>query len=617
MAVLDFLRRVPLFADLPDRDLLRICDVADEVRLQPGEILFREGEAGLAAFLIRTGELEIVKASDRREVLLAVRHPGDVIGEMSLLEESPRMATVRARTEATLLRISQTQLDTLLERSPSAARGLLHTIVARWRGTESRLRQSEKMAQLGTMAAGLAHELNNPAAAVQRGAQQLAEADARRLEAEAALDRQGVTDTERDALAARVADSRARRRLGADLGPVERSDREADTEDWLITRGVPEAWEIAPVLVGCGLGRQDLEALAAGIHPSRVGAAARYLAQQLMFLSLLDEVQEGASRISELVRALKRYTYLDQAPVQEVDVHEGLDSTLVILRAKLKSGVHVRREYAPDLPRITAYGSELNQVWTNLIDNALDAMNGEGEIILRTAPIEGRRWIQVEVIDSGAGIPDAIKEKIFDPFFTTKPPGHGTGLGLDITYNIVVNRHRGEISVASRPGRTCFVVKLPVNFESTGAVPGAGPTRPPDETLRRILETTKTIAVVGVSARPESPAYTVPADLQRHGYRIIPVTARAEQVLGESSYPDVAAVPETPDLVLIMRPQLVRPAVEQAVRKGARVVWMQEGIIDETAAALAREAGLEVVMDTCMSLTHRRLSEAPREPVLK
>ena len=179
--------------------------------------------------------------------------------------------------------------------------------------------------------------------------------------------------------------------------------------------------------------------------------------------NLLAEIGTGVGRISQIVKALKTYSYLDQAPVQAVDVREGLEDTLLILRSKLE-GISVRREYAPDLPRIQGYGSELNQVWTNLIDNAAYAVDGKGEIVLRTRR-EGDSVI-VEVQDNGPGIPAEIKDRIFDPFFTTKPVGQGTGLGLDISYNIVVNKHRGDIQVSSEPGRTVFEVRLPLNFEA-------------------------------------------------------------------------------------------------------------------------------------------------------
>jgi signal transduction histidine kinase len=189
----------------------------------------------------------------------------------------------------------------------------------------------------------------------------------------------------------------------------------------------------------------------------------RWLAAGCLVHSLQDEVGQSAARISQIVKAVKSYTYLDQAPVQEVDVHEGLESTLVILRNKLKSGVSVTRQYATDLPRIEAYASELNQVWTNLIDNAIDAMGGQGELVLRTYARDGQ--VVVEVQDTGPGIPEEIRPRLFEPFFTTKPPGSGTGLGLHIVYDIVANKHGGEIHLISRPGATCFQVVLPVQLK--------------------------------------------------------------------------------------------------------------------------------------------------------
>jgi predicted CoA-binding protein len=293
--------------------------------------------------------------------------------------------------------------------------------------------------------------------------------------------------------------------------------------------------------------------------------------------------------------------------VQEVDVHEGLDNTLVMLRSKLRGGIHVRREYADDLPHIHAYGSELNQVWTNIIDNAIDAMQGQGEIFLRTRQ-EGE-FIVVEIQDTGPGIPEDVQAKIFSPFFTTKPVGKGTGLGLNISYNIIL-KHGGEIKVYSRPGSTCFEIWLPLVFEAdqTKSAPIQAISRPSDDQLRRILKTAKTIAVVGISENTHRPAHSVPAYLQAHGYRIIPVNPTIESVLGEKAYPDLRSVPEPADVVLIFRrSENVPPIVDEGIQTGAKVIWMQEGIVNEAAGDRARKAGLEVIMDTCMRAQHIRL----------
>ncbi len=259
-------------------------------------------------------------------------------------------------------------------------------------------------------------------------------------------------------------DARVEERAGkpVDLDPVERSDRELEVEGWLEEHGVDDGWEMAPALVSLGFDSQELGRFAGKLGSDHFAAAIRRVGSNYAVLSLLAEIGQGAGRISDIVKALKSYSYLDQAPVQNVDVHEGLDSTLVILRNKL-SGIHVRREYAPELPSIQAYGSELNQVWTNLLDNAADALEGEGEIAIRTHQEDDE--VVVEIEDNGPGIPTELQSRIFDTFFTTKPPGQGTGLGLDISYNIVVQKHRGDIRVTSAPGRTSFEVKLPVNFE--------------------------------------------------------------------------------------------------------------------------------------------------------
>ncbi len=215
------------------------------------------------------------------------------------------------------------------------------------------------------------------------------------------------------------------------------------------------------VLVNLGYNQAELKKLIAEFNPSQFTAVIDWLNSTHTIYSLLEEIGQGTGRISELVKALKDYTYLDQAPIQQVDVHEGLDSTLVILRSKLKAGVNVHREYDQKLPEIEAYGSELNQVWTNLIDNAIDAMDGQGEINIRTYLED--QWVVVEIVDNGSGIPVEIQPNLFDPFFTTKGPGKGTGLGLNISHNIIVQKHNGRIDVYSKPGETCFAVRLPIN----------------------------------------------------------------------------------------------------------------------------------------------------------
>ena len=328
---------------------------------------------------------------------------------------------------------------------------MLHTVLGRWRTTEAMLRQSEKMAQLGTLTAGVAHELNNPAAAVRRGASQLQETIDRYGQANIRLSARALDAAQRDKLQALEARSRQRAASPPRIDSLARSDREYEIEEWLYDQGLEDAWEYAPVLVNLGYDRESIRSLAEDFsRQEALDPVLGWLCATYDAYVLLEEIQQGSSRISDIVKALKSYSYLDQAPVQEVDVHEGLDNTLIILRSKLK-GIEVKQDYADDLPEIQAYGSELNQVWTNILDNAADALEGEGTIVIRTRQ-EGD-WVVVEIEDDGPGIPEKIREKVFDPFFTTKPPGKGTGLGLNISYNIVVQKHRGDIKVRSQPGR--------------------------------------------------------------------------------------------------------------------------------------------------------------------
>ena len=248
------------------------------------------------------------------------------------------------------------------------------------------------------------------------------------------------------------------------LSVLERSDRESAVVAWLEAHGVERPWEVAPSLVDASFGLADLERVGGAFSGAQLAAIVTWLGATATALALLEQVARGAGRIAELVQALKSYSYMDQAPVQMVDVHEGLDSTLVMLRSKLKQ-VEVRREYAADLPRIPAHGSELNQVWTNILDNAADVLAGaagagqHGIITIRTR--RDGDWVVVGLEDNGPGIPEELQSRVFDPFFTTKPPGKGVGLGLNISHTILTQRHKGKLTVTSRPGRTCFQAWLP------------------------------------------------------------------------------------------------------------------------------------------------------------
>jgi len=457
----DFLRNVPLFADLPDDDLEHLCKHSETVTLAAGETLFSEGDPGDFAYVIEQGLLEVIKDSRGRDVLLAVTEPGAVIGEMALLENMPRMASVRARTDSKLIAISRTEFDHLLEISHAATTALFNVILGRLRSTETMLRQSEKMAQLGTLTAGVAHELNNPAAAVKRGAGQLQGALATFSNAAVILSRLELTAEQQARLDELVEQAEQYAVHPVNLDSLARSDLEYEIETWLGDQQIENAWEVAPALVNLSFSLDELAGLRETYGPQQLPAIIGWLNGIYQIYSLVSEIGQGAGRISEIVKALKSYSYLDQAPMQEINVHEGLDDTLTILKHKLKQGITIHREYAPDLPAIEAYGSELNQVWTNIIDNAIDALDGKGDITIRTYAESD--WVVVEIEDNGPGIPPEYQGRIFDAFFTTKPPGKGTGLGLDISYKLVTLKHRGDIRVDSQPGRTVFQVRLPIH----------------------------------------------------------------------------------------------------------------------------------------------------------
>jgi signal transduction histidine kinase len=323
-------------------------------------------------------------------------------------------------------------------------------------GTVTILKQQEKMMALGKLSAGLAHELNNPAAAARRTAQTLREALANIQVQTLHLGTLGLSGAQVAALTALQ-----QRLVGVShlpLPPLEQSAREDEIGAWFEAHAVVDGWDMAPTFVNAGIAPDDLFTLAEQFSAAQTGTVFKWLHGVLEADGLLEVVQESTQRISELVAAIKAYTHMDQAPVQEVNLVRGIETTLTVLKHKL-SQVQVVREYSPNLPLIMARGGELNQVWTNLIDNAIDAMHGEGQI---TVIVRAENdFVMVEIADNGPGIPPEIMPRLFEPFFTTKEVGVGTGLGLDISYRII-QQHQGTIEVQSQPGHTRFIVRLPI-----------------------------------------------------------------------------------------------------------------------------------------------------------
>jgi signal transduction histidine kinase len=325
---------------------------------------------------------------------------------------------------------------------------------------QAQLVQSEKMATLGTLIAGVAHELNNPAAAVRRASKQLLDANQRLENTRGKFNSLNLTIKESGFIRSFVEGIIKDQKSSVSLSIIERSENENAIEQWIENKGIKEPWVIAPVFNDNGVSIAKLNELADEINPASLETVLFWILDITQCNSLLKEVMEGSDRLSEIVSALKSYSYLDQAEINQVDIHEGIENTLVILRNKLKQGIKINKQYDSSLPLITAYGSELNQVWTNILDNAIGVLKDKGEITIKTKRMDSS--VIVEIEDNGPGIPSGIQKRIFDPFFTTKEPGKGTGLGLSTSYGIVTEKHHGKMSVNSTNGITRFIVELPI-----------------------------------------------------------------------------------------------------------------------------------------------------------
>jgi signal transduction histidine kinase len=459
-SVTDVLRQVPIFAQLSDEQF-RSIERGNEVRLNPGDYVKRAGDPPEGFYVVIEGRVEWTSEVRGQDVFVQGLTAGEFWGHELLLTGKPYPVNGQAVTPVRLYVLETDEFWQMLSDCPSILRKLVAIVVERFGNLGEAEQQHAKLISLGTMAAGLAHELNNPAAAVGRSAH-----EAREIfrESSARAIRLGSLDMSPENLlvvAGLPEEAATRAENAGELDSLERSDLEDEVAIWLEDRGVEEAWDLSPTLVGARLDVAWLDELKSRLPDRHVGDVVAWLASEVAGDELLREIGQASTRISELVGAVKSYSHIDKTASKEVDVHAGLNSTLIMLGHKLKKGdVEVVRDYQKDLPPVCGTGGELNQVWTNLIDNAIDAVDGHGRITVRTASENGR--VLVEIADDGPGIPDDVRERIFDPFYTTKDVGKGTGLGLDISHRVVVEDHKGDIRVLSKPGDTRFQVRLPI-----------------------------------------------------------------------------------------------------------------------------------------------------------
>ena len=458
------LAKMPLFERLNPEQLAWLAERGKVVTAPEDTVLFTQGEDSPGFYLLIEGEIELLlRVGDSDVPAVSSTALGAWAGAVPGVQRQVPI-TARMPRDSVLYRVPDDVLAEMLSSGFPIGQHLLVGVAAGTREFDARVHERERLAALGKLSAGLAHELNNPSAAAQRAASRLVPA---LLGAQSSLlemlapERSAELRPVLEAVQQEVVQCTASL---APLSALDRADREDALADWLRAQHVDDADAVASTLVDASIDVPWLEQMLERTQGLDTPAVLHWLRASTAIIQLVNTVDDTTGRISELVKAVKSYTYMDQAAQQEVDVHAGLESTLSILGHKLDT-IEVERDYTSDLPKITANGGELNQVWTNLIDNAIDALGGSGKITLRTRR-DGDQVV-VEIADNGPGIPDDVVHRVFEPFFTTKPVGDGTGLGLDIVYRIVNRNHGGTITVTSVPGNTCFRVALPISGPRT------------------------------------------------------------------------------------------------------------------------------------------------------
>jgi signal transduction histidine kinase len=459
------LRQIPVFSDLSDEQLDWFTANSEDLRLAPGDILIREGDPADSLFVVLEGEMRGRQESAGADALSYVARAGQVTGMLPFSRMTTFQLVVRAVLPTRIARLHKDRFDEMLVRIPQLLPRLVGVLADRIREVSRMDQQREKLMALGKLSAGLAHELNNPASAASRAAQRLRQANRDLRKANETLDRGGIDWEKRRFIGEFEEEAFRAMALAPALDSLEESDRQDEVSDWLRRHGVESDSELVSGLVDARLDPSALNRVAARFSGPVIGHVLCRVRAWLAIEQLTRDIEGATGRISDLVRAVKEYSYMDQQPEQRIDIHGGIESTLTMLKFRWKKGIEVKREFDQTLPAVFAHGSELNQVWTNLIDNAIDAMNGKGELTIRTS--RELDCALVEIIDNGPGIPDSVKPHLFEPFFTTKDVGSGTGLGLDTVYR-VVRAHHGDVSFQSKPGRTTFQVRLPFDQPVSG-----------------------------------------------------------------------------------------------------------------------------------------------------
>jgi signal transduction histidine kinase len=450
------LLRVPAFADLPDDQIAWFLNQSQEMHLTAGDTYVRQGDPADSMFVILEGQFQWRGEFGGETVVLSGK-PGDVTGILPFSRMTHFLVTGRAVSDGRVLKFPASLFPDLIQKMPELTKRLVGLMSDRIRETTRIEQQRDRLVSLGKLSAGLAHELNNPASAAKRATSQLRDVLKKIRDASLELGRRDLSAAQKAEIEKMEALFTQKDVIPPDALTI--SDLEDQIDSLLRSHGQNDLWQLAADLARRNIKPEILESLFAALDADTARAALVRIAASVEVASLLHEIESSTSRISDLVGAIKEYTYMDQAAVQNVDVVKSLETTLTIMNHKLKQGVAVQRDYQRVPLLVNSFGSELNQVWTNIIDNAIDAMHGKGELLVRTYREDA--CVVVEIGDNGPGIPPEIKPHIFEPFFTTKGVGQGTGLGLD-TVQRIVKKHRGNIEVSSKPGDTRFQVWLPL-----------------------------------------------------------------------------------------------------------------------------------------------------------